>query len=63
MSISEARKDLKSGARERSEAVMMPKDISTMDHSIREEVSIGDLAWVMETRRMIWIRVVKVART
>ena len=63
VSSSEERKDLKRGASEGSEEVIIPKEISIMDQMMREEVSIGEFAWVMESRRMIWIRVVKVPRT
>ena len=63
MSSSEERKDLKRGASEGSEEVVIPKEILIMDQRISEEVSIGERAWVMERRRMIWIRVVKVPRT
>jgi len=62
VSSSEERKDLKRGASEGSEEVIIPKEISIMDQMMRE-VSIGEFAWVMESRRMIWIRVVKVPRT
>lgn len=63
VSISEERKDLKSGAKEMSEAAVMPRETPMRDQIIRVEVSICEVWWVMERSRMIWISVTKIERT
>ena len=63
MSVSEARKDSKSGARERRLEAIIPKETSTTDHMRRGEVSIIEDWLVMERSRIIWIKQTKMERT
>jgi hypothetical protein len=63
VSISEARKDSKSGARERRLEAIIPKETSTTDQMRRGEVSIVEDWLVIERSRIIWIKQTKMERT
>lgn len=62
MSISEARKDSKSGARERRLEAIIPRETSTTDQLRRGEVSIAEDWLVMKRSRIIWMKQTKMER-